>query len=242
MNCNELRDHYELYALGVAAEPERTEIREHLNRNCEDCMVAMKRAREFSALLSGAAVAAAPSPKLRRRILASIGVESRRSYGWAPWLGAAATLCFFAAFYFGGRERTFANEVLRLREQMRSQTIELTRLNEAFGILNGANTTETTFGQGPKGKVFINPNRGVLLIASNLPQTQPGKVYEMWIISKAGKAVRAGEFQSEADGTAMHLRTGPVDRDTTGAVAVTLENQGGADQPTSTPLIVAPLQ
>ena len=35
MNCNELREHYELYAIGVADEPERTEIRAHLERHCE---------------------------------------------------------------------------------------------------------------------------------------------------------------------------------------------------------------
>ena len=38
MNCTELRDHYELYALGLADEPERSEIRAHLDRGCEVCM------------------------------------------------------------------------------------------------------------------------------------------------------------------------------------------------------------
>ena len=50
MNCNELRDQYELYAFGVADEPERSEIREHLNRECEVCMEGMRRAREVAAL------------------------------------------------------------------------------------------------------------------------------------------------------------------------------------------------
>src|SRR6185369_16345676 len=78
MNCNELREHYELYAIGVAEEPERSEIRAHLNRECEVCMQAIKRAREVVALLGGAAPPAAPSAALRRRILASVGVEQRR--------------------------------------------------------------------------------------------------------------------------------------------------------------------
>ena len=37
MNCDQLREHYELYALGIAEEPERGEIRAHLNRGCEVC-------------------------------------------------------------------------------------------------------------------------------------------------------------------------------------------------------------
>ena len=149
MNHDELRDHYELYAIGVAGEPERAEIREHLGRGCEVCMTEMKRAREFAALLGGAAAPAAPSPKLRRRILASAGHEQRR-FGWAPFLGLATALSLFAAFYFSSRERQFAMQMAVQREQMRRQAIELTQLNEAFAILSGPSTIEVSFGQGPK--------------------------------------------------------------------------------------------
>ena len=62
MNCNDLREYYELYAIGVADEPERSEIRAHLNRECEECMQGMKRAREIASLLAGSAPSAAPSP------------------------------------------------------------------------------------------------------------------------------------------------------------------------------------
>jgi hypothetical protein len=159
---------------------------------------------------------------------------------------AAATLSIFAAFYFSGRERQYAQETANLREQNRLQTLELTRLTEAFAILGGADTTVTTFGTGqpapPKGKVFVSATRGVLLIASNLPPAPSGKVYEMWVIPKSGNPVPAGLFQSQTDGTAMHIQRGPVNAPATAAVAVTLENDGGAPQPTSTPLIAAPLQ
>jgi anti-sigma-K factor RskA len=64
----------------------------------------------------------------------------------------------------------------------------------------------------------------------------------MWVIPKGGKPVRAGEFQSQNDGTAIHIRRGSVDVNGTGAVAVTLENEGGADQPTMPIVAVAALQ
>jgi anti-sigma-K factor RskA len=89
--------------------------------------------------------------------------------------------------------------------------------------------------------VFVNPSRGVLLIASNLPRTPADKIYEMWIIPKAAKPVPAGLFQSQDDGNAMHVQPGMVDVSSTAAIAVTVENQAGADQPTTQPLIVAPL-
>ncbi len=240
MTHEELRDNYELYALGIAGDPERDEIREHLHRGCEVCMLEMKRARRLTAFLGVSASPAAPSPKLRRRILASIGFEPRR-FGWSPFLGLATALSLFAAFYFGTRERQFANLTVALRDQMRRQTIELTRLNEAFAILGGPSTIEVGFGQGPKGKVYIDRSRGVLLIANNLPAAPAGKIYEMWVIPKGGKAVPAGLFQSDANGAAMHIQPGPVDPNLA-IVAVTLENESGALQPSSTPLIAAALQ
>ena len=246
MTCEELRDYYELYAMGVGGEPESSEIREHLNRGCEVCMAEMKQARAMTAMVGGTAPLAEPSPKLRRRILASVGVEER-AFGWAPWLGLVAALALFAAVYFGGRERGIAEQANQLRDRLRRQDIELTHLNEAFAILSGPDTTVTSFGAGrqqpPKGKVFLNPTQGMMLIASNLPPTAPGKTYEMWVFRKGNpKPERAGEFQSQSGGTALHIRRGAVDVAALAAIAVTLENEGGADQPTSQPLIVAPLQ
>jgi hypothetical protein len=245
MNCTELRDHYELYALGLAEEPERTEIRAHLDRGCEVCMGEIKRARQMTTLLGGSSAPAVPSPKLRKRILASVGAEERH-FGWAPFLAGSTVLCLAAAFYFGGREWDFSRQVLSLREQLRSQMIEVTRLNEAFAILNGADTTVSSFGDKqpkPKGRLFVSPTRGMLLIASNLPQAPAGKAYEVWLIpkDKDAKPVRAGMFQSESDGTVMHMVHTAVDANTTAAVAVTMEVDTGVDAPTSTPMIVAPL-
>ena len=242
MNCNELREYYELYAIGVADEPERSAIREHLNRDCEVCMSGIKRARGVVALLGTSAAPGAPSLKLRRRILASVGVEERR-FGWAPFLAAALALSLFAAVYFGGRERDLGNELARVRDVNRQQTIELTRVSEAFAIVNGADTTVTTFGVGqpqPKGKVFVNPSQGVLLIASNLRPAPSGKAYEMWLIPKGGKPKPAGMFQSSSDGSAMHLQRGSVDD--ASIVAVTLENEAGSDQPTSAVLFAATIR
>jgi anti-sigma-K factor RskA len=243
MNCDQLREHYEMYAIGLADEPERSEIREHLNRGCEVCMAELKRARELAAIIEGSAPLAEPSPKLRRRILASAGVEPRRLGWWAPFWAVAAVCAMFAAAFFSSRERDLAGQLLRTREQAREQTIEVTRLTEALAILNGPDTTEASFGgsqpQPPKGKVFVNPSQGVLLMASNLPPARGGKIYEMWIVPKRGNPVPAGLFQSTMEGTALFVRRGPVDLNTTGAVAVTLENDGGAAAPTLPLIIVA---
>ena len=245
MNCEELRDNYELYALGVADESERAEIRAHLARECKTCVPGVKEARTFTALLGGTAALASPSHNLRKRILASVGVEQQR-WRWAPVLAGAVGVLLLVVIYIGDRERRAADEALsRLHTELAQRSSELARLNDAFAIVNGPDTTEASFGQGqptpPRGKVFVSPAQGVLLIASNLPPAPSGRIYEMWIIPKGGKPVAAGLFQSGSDRSAMHIQRGPIDVNATAAVAVTLENEGGAQQPTSQPLIVAAL-
>ena len=186
MNCEELRDHYELYAMGVAEEPERSEIRAHLARGCEVCMKHVKTARELTAELGATADSVSPSPKLRNRILASIGAP-QRSFSWAPWLGlAVAAAALIAAFYFNSRERTAEQQMAALRDSVRSQTVQLTKMEEAMAILESAGSKEVSFGAGPKGRVFVHPTMGVLLMATNLPPAPAGKAYEMWIIPKGG--------------------------------------------------------
>jgi hypothetical protein len=129
---------------------------------------------------------------------------------------------------------------------MRGQTMELTRLNEALAIMSNPATKVSSFGEGqpqpPKGRVFASPGQGVLLIASNLPQVPAGRILEMWLIPKSGNPVPAGLFTPASDGTAMHIQRGPVDLASTAAVAVTVENQGGSDRPTSQPFLVAELR
>jgi anti-sigma-K factor RskA len=246
MNCDELREHYDLYALDIAESPERGEIRVHINRGCEVCMAGVKRSLETVALIGAGAPPAEPSSQLRRRILASVGSEERRAE-WLPWLVAALGIAALGvvAVYLGLNNKDYAQTVTRLRLEMREQTAQISSLTEAFAILSGPNTTEASFGgvqpAPPQGKVFVNPARGVLLIASNLPRTPADKIYEMWLIPKGAKPIPAGLFQAQDNGRAMHVQPGTVDVASTAAIAVTVENQAGADQPTTQPLIVAAL-
>lgn len=244
MNCDQVQDSYELYALGIADEPERSEIRAHLDRECEVCMTGVRHAMELSALLATTSPAAEPSKKLRSRILASAGAE-RQGFRWAPVWAAATVLALVIAIYFAREDRRLAADAQVLRHELSFQTAELTHLTEAFAIVNAPDTKEAAFGNAqprpPRGKVFVNAEQGVLLIASNLPPAPAGKMYEMWTIPKGGKPVPAGMFQSRSDGSALHVHSGWLDVGSTGAVAVTLENEAGSEQPTSEPIIVAPL-
>ncbi|HLH00927.1 MAG TPA: anti-sigma factor [Bryobacteraceae bacterium] len=243
MNCAELNDHYELYAMGIAEEPERSEIEAHLARDCEVCRASMRRAVQLTTWIGAASAEVRASGKLRRRILQSVGVERRSPWAWL-W-AAAATAALVAAIYIGNQWKNETRTTAALRRELQQQGVENARLNEALAILSGPDTAEAAFGRGrptpPRGRVFVNPRRGVLLIASNLPPAPRGKMYEMWMIPRTGTPIPAGLFQSQEDGNAVNIRPGGVDLAQTTAVAVTVENEGGAPQPTSQPFIVAAL-
>lgn len=248
MTCAELSEYYELYALGALEEPERSELREHLARGSDDCQSGVRRAAARVTLLASLAPPVDPPAGLRDRVLAGAGVAPRSSWSWMQTWAAVAALVVLGLFRYEQmrRERIRDLALHQAMEQARQSESEAARFKEVLALLDAPETIVRVSAEGaaapPQGKVFLNPTRGVLLLASNLPPAPEGRIYEMWIIPAGGAPLPAGLFQTEANGTAMYLKKGPVDVAGAGAVAVTLEAAGGAAQPTSQPLIVAPLK
>jgi anti-sigma-K factor RskA len=118
-------------------------------------------------------------------------------------------------------------------------------VNSALQLLNQPETVQVLFGAGqtqpPRGRVFVNPQRGVLLMASNLPAPPPGKTYEMWVVPKAGGPVPAGLFRSDTQGHALYVRNEPINVTDTKAIAVTMEPEAGSMAPTLPLVLAAPL-
>lgn len=230
----------ELYALGVLEDEESAEMEAHLGRGCTTCQENLKNALCMNASLISSGPDVAPSPKLKRRILASVGVQPK---GWG-WLGAFATACLLViALWLGNEERQRGAELAQARQNIIEVSSQRDRLDNALRILDQPETVRVTFGKGapepPRGNVFIHAQLGVMLVASNLPKLSTGKTYEMWLIPKGGAPRPAGLFQSTDAGSAVHVLSGPVDTAALGAVAVTVEPEAGSPSPTSQPLITA---
>jgi anti-sigma-K factor RskA len=249
MNCDELRGCYELHALGVLSEPELSEAESHLRRECPQCTKEMRRARETNAIMFASVPEVAPPARLRRRIMTSIGAEPSRGFSaWVPWVstiaaGLSAVFLFITLEDVREGERRASSQVVQLQSNVSQMESSLSRMQDAVRMMGEPDTTQVTFGQGPQGRVLVNPKRGVLFLASNLPQLPAGKTYELWVIPKgAGAAPRpAGLFQSDTNGNAMHMVAGPIDVAATAAFAVSVEPEAGSPAPTTTPIIIAPV-
>jgi hypothetical protein len=113
MKCEELRPDYMLYAIGAIEEPERSEIRAHLERGCETCTSGLREAQALTYSMGAGLNGPDPPQDLRGRVLAISGVPlrqpearaipRRRSSIWmrpiAAWQGLAlAAACVALAF------------------------------------------------------------------------------------------------------------------------------------------------
>jgi anti-sigma-K factor RskA len=117
-----------------------------------------------------------------------------------------------------------------LQEQLKSRDATLAQLRQGTGT-----------GSTPAAKVFLSRTEGVLLIAANLAPLEAGKTYEMWVVPKTGGPRPAGLFKPAADGSAIHLRPGPVDLTDAAAIALSVEPDGGSPAPTTPPFLITPV-
>jgi len=232
MKCDEIKDMLELYALGLLDPEEKREIDEHLRGACEPCNRGLKDALAMNAMVMGSVASAPPPRRLKRRVLAGVGIEPKR-WGWLGLLATAAMVV--VAMWLGVQERERSRDLADARQSILQITSERDRLEQALSYLDEPETKQVNFGgapRPPRGKVFVNSRKGVLIVVSNLPKLPAGKAFEMWLIPKGGSPRPAGVFQPSRDGSGMNFISGPVDIASLGAVAVSIEPASGSNTPT----------
>jgi anti-sigma-K factor RskA len=229
MTCDELKDDYATYALGALDGESLDELREHLARQCENCTPGVRQARELAARMALTVNPVEPPRRLRKRVIALVNPHAGSRWNTVLVLVTALSIFFTVHIW------------LRHRESHREFDAFLAKYNdmqEKLAVLEDPLAKEVTFGKGARGRVVVSPTHGVAFSGQNLAALPAGKTYEMWIIPKGGKPVPAGTFAPSPDGSALHLRTGPVDIASTAAVAVSIERAGGVASPTADQIII----
>ena len=252
MSCDEIFELLELYALGALDAEERTEVAQHLATGCPICNPALQRASGLNAAVLASVDVLTPPAHLRQRVMNLVTppavlqrrpTPARPSSSWA-WIGIAAALACLA-LWLGSRWQNARTELASTLEDLGTERRERQQVEAALNFLKDPETRPAAAkpeANRPRGTYFVNPRAGVLLIASNLPQLDASKTYEMWVIPKGQAPRPAGLFRPDAAGAAVHLRPGPVNPANTAAIAISVEPASGSPAPTTTPQLVTPVQ
>jgi anti-sigma-K factor RskA len=220
------------YALDALDGDERDRYETHL-ATCTQCREELQSFWRVSGSLAHAAGGPPPPPALRSRILAEARrdrpnvVPLRRRLA-LPAAASFAAVAAVAAIGFGLWGASLSSELNDVRGQLSGN-------EEALAIVSDPDARQVPL-SGADGRVVIASSGRAALVLSNLERAPDGKTYEIWVIEE-GTAQPAGLFDGGDTRTVVAV-TRPVPDDA--VVAVTLENEGGAQAPTGSPLFSTP--
>lgn len=257
-------DNVAVYALGALPQAEAEAVRAHLKTcaACRDELAALTPAVTAVATASeacpdqehGAVVA---SPLLKTRIMrevrrdaqtarhaprpAAAAAPSRAPIVWPAYLVAAA--CFAIALISSLYNLTLMQQLKSAQTQLsqaQSRSSSLARnLTDERTLVADLVDDEAKRFELNGGEVVRVHNR-IYLTMHDMPQPPRGKVYQAWTLPKGAKnVVPSVTFVPDAHGVAVISL--PVDAATTGAVAVSVEPEGGSKQPTTKPIAITTL-
>src|SRR5580704_18545093 len=111
----DLRDDLEFYALGVLDPAEKNTIDDHLRTGCATCEARLRDALAVNTILMSMAPDVVPPARLKRRVLASVGVHPM---SWS-WLAALAASCMLmVALWLSVQERSRSSELALARRTL----------------------------------------------------------------------------------------------------------------------------
>jgi anti-sigma-K factor RskA len=223
------------YALDALSPEEAEEFRRHLE-GCQACRDEVRELQRAAARLGGAE-ASAPPPDLKARILAAaertpqeppapavrrepqVGTTEDRRRRWPLWLAAAAAAVVVAG---GG--------VIGLQAMDEDEPALPVAVSQVFEA-DDARTATVRTENGGKLTVGVSPSRNEMAVDTrDLPELDDAQVYQLWAVH-GDEMVNVGVLDDSDEGAAM----GMPGEDTT--VAVTVEPDGGSEQPTTAPIV-----
>jgi anti-sigma-K factor RskA len=218
-----LHDLTPAYALDALDVDEREAYERHL-ATCERCRAELETMQGTASALAYAVRSPAPPAELRERIVGQARLERgdvvplrpRRRLTYA--LGATAAVAACAAALIGLWAISLSSQLDRERS--------------ALEILADPGSRSVAM-EGGNGRLTVTERGEAALVVSGLGPAPEGRTYEIWVIAD-DRALPAGLFEGSGTRDIVRLSR-PVPPGA--VVAVTIERAGGAQAPTSEPLM-----
>ena len=201
-----------LYALDALTGEDRERFERHLDE-CGDCRRELGGLREAGASLAYSAEGPAPPTELRARVLEAARAEGQN------------------VVPLRARRSTPARAVAVL-----AAVAAVAIVIFGFQVTRDDSTSASAILRDPAARHIAIPGRGQLVVASSgdavldvtLPSLPAGKTYEAWV--SLPRVRRAGQFTGDTFKLEEQVQHGAQ-------VMVTIEDDGGADAPTSKPIV-----
>lgn len=154
-----------------------------------------------------------------------VPIETARRRRLTPVLGVAAAVAAVVAIALGIWAAHLSSELDKTRSALDGQ-------RSAAALLADPAARKVSLSSGD-GKLVVDDSGRAALVLDGLEAAPSGKTYETWIIA-GGNATPAGTFPggNRVDVVGVHGVVKPGD-----VVAVTVERDGGASKPTTTPIV-----
>jgi anti-sigma-K factor RskA len=248
-----------LYVLDALTDAERAAFEAHA-AGCARCMAEIRELRRTSAALALSAPPAVPSPAVRERLMAAIGIGIRgagapgvnkdgagalgenKDRAGAPGVendpkpARSPVAPWLAAAAALALAVALAGYVVELRRGARSEQLIAAVL--AAPDLARIDLVGQPTAPSASARAFWSRSRGLVFTASNLPVAPAGRVYQLWVLSSQPAPTSAGLLKPDASGRVTATFNTPADLPQPVAMAVTLEPEGGVPAPTGDKYLV----
>lgn len=238
-DCERWRDDLAAYSLGALESAEAATLERHL-ADCGGCAARLRWLAPAVALLPAAVEQQTPPERLRESLMATVRAEAALSVA-APGPQAAVARRPRESWWAGLRTL-----MLRPATGIAALILLVAGLGAGYA-LRGSDTVapatslvkaEPLNDAVPVSATLERSGDSATLHVHELPAITSDEVYEVWV-QRAGVMEPRSTFVLSNDGTAEAAVPGPLAGGD--AVFVTREPRGGSRQPTTKPLLTAPL-
>jgi len=197
MDCQEVMDVLDAYALGAAEKADATGLEQHV-ADCVRCWEELNKAQRTAALLALSIPLAEAPRRLGERIIeAAQGRERRATFGSgffrrfrfnSPFAVGAAALAGMIALVFTGflQMNDLQDENSSLERQVKAADTELAQQQQVLAVLSASDTQKLPMSGissnvGPTGVYTWSAVEGIGFLSLRDLPSQPGqRVYQLW--------------------------------------------------------------
>lgn len=246
MDCEQIKELLDAYALGAAEQHEAAALEEHV-ADCVRCWSSLNEAQRLAASLALSTALHQAPESLRRSILAEVE-RTERPAGttlierlrrlWpigAGVLAAAAAASLAFAIFLQMQVSDLRDDNSELAAEIESADVRLTQQQQLIAVLAAPDVQhidlEPTDGTSSAVAVYHWSERAGTgaLTCNNLPALQQGQVYQVWVLTEDG-TYRVGSFETWDGIGQLSMDLDDIPK-RPAAIGVSVEQTPDADEP-----------